>query len=193
MEKVSKVRKAKTTSVSFSYSTEKTIQAAAVLLRKYKNWRMPYMRLLKLLYIADRESLRETGRPIAGSTPVAMKYGLLDGRVLDLIKGSIKDPLWSKFIRRKGYYVTLLDDPRDLKLSEYEVAKLEEVADKYRKMDRFELAALTHEFEEYKDPKGGFLPVPLEDIIDAVGRTADKEEIIADAREKAYADQVFGR
>jgi hypothetical protein len=47
-----------------SLSVPKTIQAIGVLLRQDGVRCMNYMRLLKLLYIADRETLRRTGRPI---------------------------------------------------------------------------------------------------------------------------------
>ena len=43
----------------FRFSTKKTIQAVGVLLRLAKG-RIARLRLLKLLYIADRESLRDS-------------------------------------------------------------------------------------------------------------------------------------
>ena len=36
---------------------------------------MSYMRLLKLLYLAERKSLAETGRPILGDRTIAMQQG----------------------------------------------------------------------------------------------------------------------
>ncbi len=50
--------------MNFPLKVLKTIQAIGVLLRSDGVKRMNYMRLLKLLYMADRESLCETGRPI---------------------------------------------------------------------------------------------------------------------------------
>ncbi len=55
----------------FPVKVEKTIQAIGVLFRADRVKRMNYMRLLKLLYIADRESLQETGRPITGGAITA--------------------------------------------------------------------------------------------------------------------------
>ena len=53
------------------FDVQKTIQAAAELLRFERN-RMSYLRLLKFLCIADRDSIRESGMPILGSRAVAM-------------------------------------------------------------------------------------------------------------------------
>ena len=46
----------------FCFSAKKAMQAASAVLRTEETRRMPYLRLLKLLYIADRESIREGER-----------------------------------------------------------------------------------------------------------------------------------
>ena len=56
----------------FRFNFEKTLQAIAVLLRQSENRTDNYMRLLKLLYLADRKSLAQMGRPITGDRVVAM-------------------------------------------------------------------------------------------------------------------------
>ena len=50
----------------FRFNFEKTLQAAGVLMSSDGD-RMEHMRLLKLMYIADREMLAETGSPITGT------------------------------------------------------------------------------------------------------------------------------
>ena len=67
------------------FSVERTAQAAAVLLRRADGHRMPYIRLLKLLYVADRESVRGTGFPITGDDPCAMRRGPVLSITHDLI------------------------------------------------------------------------------------------------------------
>ena len=63
---------------------------------------MNSMRLLKLLYIADRESLRETGRPITGGPVIAMERGPVLKEVYDLILGQHREmPLWAQFFRKE--------------------------------------------------------------------------------------------
>ena len=60
--------------MTFRFSFEKSLQAAGVLLG-LDGGRMERIRLLKLLYIADRELLAESGRTITGDRAVALITG----------------------------------------------------------------------------------------------------------------------
>ena len=60
--------------MAFHFNLDKTMQAIAALLHFHGTKEMSYLRLLKILYIADRESLKETGRPITGDHVVAMEH-----------------------------------------------------------------------------------------------------------------------
>ena len=60
--------------MKFRFNFAKTLQASAVLLRR-DDKRMSRLRLLKLLYFADRELLVAKVRTITGDSVVAMKYG----------------------------------------------------------------------------------------------------------------------
>ena len=51
----------------FRFNFPKTLQAIATMLRREVSRQMNYMRLIKLLYIVDRECLREIRRPLTGS------------------------------------------------------------------------------------------------------------------------------
>src|SRR3990167_11350054 len=85
------------------FNIDKTIEAAAYLIKQQPGYRENYMRLLKLLYLADRVSLKERSTPICGDVPYAMAEGPVPSRTLDLIKG--KDPSsekWEKFIEKNG-------------------------------------------------------------------------------------------
>ena len=77
--------------MTFRFSFEKRLQAAGVLLGLDGD-RMERIRLLKLLYIADRELLAETGRTITGDRVVAMDHGPVLSQVYDLIKGQASRP-----------------------------------------------------------------------------------------------------
>ena len=67
------------------FDTLKIVQAAAVLLKEEAG-QMTRLRLLKLLYIADRESLAETLRPISGDDVVAMDHGPVLSSTYKLIR-----------------------------------------------------------------------------------------------------------
>src|SRR5438552_180653 len=114
--------------MAFQLDVRKAIQAIAILLRSDLCKEMDYLRVLKLLYIADRESLAETGRPITGDQVVAMKLGPVLSGIYNLIQSTrAETPLWGAFLRKDRYQLELLEDPGVDQLSPYEVAKLEGV------------------------------------------------------------------
>jgi hypothetical protein len=107
--------------MTLRFNFEKTLQGAGVLLHLDAD-RMAYIRLLKLLYIADRELLAETGRSMTGDEAVAMKNGPVLSRIYDLIKGvGPKFQEWGDFIHTNYYSVELMKDPGRGKLSKSEI------------------------------------------------------------------------
>ena len=179
----------------FRFNFPKTLQAIATLLRREASRQMNYMRLIKLLYIADRECLREIRRPLTGSHVVAMKRGPVLEDVLHLIRGEhMQTPEWSKYLRRSHFSLELIADPGLGDLSYFEVEKLEEIAQRYAENDEWDLVNITHEFDEWRknDPGDSSKPIPLDDILAAVGPLGDKAEITQDAEEEALIAQAFG-
>jgi uncharacterized phage-associated protein len=174
--------------VHFRFDVKKAVQAIGVLFREDGVKRMAYMRVLKLLYVADRQTLAETGRPITGGPVIAMKHGPVLGEVYDLILGQhTQMPLWDTFFRKQRYSLELASDPDVGALSKYEIKKLQEVAAKYADCDEWQLVQATHEFPEWikNNPGISAQSIPLRDILEAVGKGADAEVIIEDAKELA--------
>ena len=181
----------------FWFDASKAAQAAGVLL-DFDDGKMEYIRLLKLLYIADRESVKECGRPISYSQSVAMPYGPLSHEIYELICGERDNDqhLWSDFIRTHGNYATMTADPGRGKLSKFEIEKLREVSRRFEHVPSFEIVDKTHEFPEWQN----FQPtkpnssrrIPFTAILDALEIPPDeKQAIIADMQEKAKADRLF--
>jgi len=168
-----------------------------MLLKQAPGRQMPYLQLLKLLYIADRESLRETMRPVLGGRVVAMSKGPLHSKVYDLIKGQGEDAsLWSHFIRLDEYDAELADDPGDSELSDYEVELLCRIARDYGRLTEWELVELTHRFAEwaknYPDPnEKTSRRIHLSDILDAVGLHDDTKAILTAIRKEGQDDAGF--
>ena len=182
----------------FRFSTQKTIQAVGVLLRLAKG-RIARLRLLKLLYIADRESLREFRRPIIGSRTVAMRNGPLHSEVYNLIVGEhIREPLWSEYIQRDGYEVALSKDPGLSELSAAEVRALTRTFENYATTDEWDLVEITHGFpewdENYPDKSADTSrTIPFPDLIRAVGLAAEEQAILQDAQEEFEVSQILAR
>src|SRR5206468_317565 len=158
-----------------------TIQAAAVLLRTSHGDRMNYMRLIKLLYIADRESIRRFGRTITRDRYVAMDRGPVLSTVLDMIKD--RDMLadhWARFIAKDEYDVQLIKSPGHGQLSKSDVDLLHEIAEQYKGKDEWALVEIVHEFPEFLQnppPPGGSRDIPLAATIAAVGRQDETADI----------------
>ncbi len=182
--------------MNFPLKVLKTIQAIGVLLRADGVKRMNYMRLLKLLYIADRESLRETGRPITGGPVTAMERGPVLEEVYDLIRGQHREmPLWDSFFRKERYDLVELCEPDVGKLSKYEINTLQEIAKKHEDRDEWALVQFTHQLPEWKqnDPGASSKPISLANILEAVGRGAEIDDLANEARSLAAFDRILGK
>ena len=174
----------------FTFKYDKAIQAAAYLLRREPCREMNYMRLIKILYLADRESLRQTGRPITGDRVAAMKQGPVLSEILDLIKGShLQSPEWVKHIQKDEFMIRLANDPGCANLSRFDIETLERVAEEHRSHDEWEMVEYSHTLPEWRknNPGDSRKWIPLIDILETVGRSADLETIEEDAR----ADRAF--
>lgn len=156
---------------------------------------MNYMRLLKLLYIADRESLRDKGRPMTGSRAVAMQRGPVPTDVYNCIRGHHVDmPRWNKHFRVQNYEIGLTDTEPDVgELTRYELEKLDEITRRYRDKDEWDMVQETHQFAEWikNDPGESSRPISLEDILTAVGRSQDIQDIIQAEQQQATFDRIF--
>ena len=176
--------------------TRKAVQAIGVLLMQDRSRTLSKMRILKLLYIAERECIGEFGRPLLGAKTVAMPHGPLHSSVLELINGQHIDAAeFTEHFSRFGYQVAADSDPGVSLLSRAEVTKLRDVSDRHAADGDWSLAHdVTHKFKEWLDnyEEGTSTDIPIEDIIDAVGRGNDKAAIISDLKDSAIADSVFG-
>ena len=177
-------------------NSKKAIQAIGVLLLAEQPSIMDKSRILKLLYIADRESIRDTGRPLLGSRIVAMDRGPLHSSVLDLINGQhIDEPIFSRHFSNRGYRVVLNNDPGRSELSRNEINKLQEVSARYEEYNTWQLVEMTHKLPEFEKRyvEDTSTDILIDDVIEAVGRGDDKDAILQDLKDSTIADNVFGR
>lgn len=179
---------------TFVFKPAKAMQAAAVLLDAERSRQMGYYRLLKLLYMADREHLKATGRPIVGGRMVAMDRGPLHSAVYDLVrKQHPAYPEWARYFRVEGRNIEMLDNPGNLELSRREIQTLRELSDRLADRDDEELGVITHGLSEYtkNHVSSTSTTIPLIDIIESVDRVAEADRILQDAKEAAVLDRIF--
>jgi len=180
-------------SIRFKFNERKAVAMAALLL-KLAGGETPYMRLIKLMYLAERASLAQHNRPICGDRYFAMKYGPVLSTVLNLIKGLITSSTWSSHFDRNDNSARLVSDPGVGALSQAEIKLITEIDQIYKQLDRWHLSELSHSLPEWKDPGTSRHEIAPETILKALGKTEeDIEQIRDDARERDYFDGIFGR
>ena len=107
----------------FFFNQRKAAQAAAYLVRLHGG-QINLMALLKLLYLADRTALVETGYTITGDHMVSMPHGPVLSYIYDSSKwGKMEDDPWYEYIsERTNHEVSLAKLMLEVdELSEYEI------------------------------------------------------------------------
>jgi uncharacterized phage-associated protein len=179
------------------FNEKKATQAAAHLL-KLRGGKMSYLKLIKLLYLADRKALTRWGRPISTDRFVSMDRGPVLSRVLDLVTDG-DDPdapsIWASFISEPANYeVRLKNDPSDDELSDAEIGVLDEIFKEFGTWSRWELVRFAHTLPEWKDPQGSAIPIRISDILKAEGKSPLEISAVEDElSELAQADLLLAR
>ncbi len=177
----------------FCFNELKSAQAASLLISLHGG-ELNYMVLIKLLYLADRQTLLEHGYTITGDSFVSMPRGPVLSRIYDLITvGRYKTITpWFRYISEpKNYKVRHAEHApsRRDELSKYETRVLQEIYKKYEAMDKWDLVDLMHTLPEWEDPKGSSLPIDPQNILRLEGIAPEKiEQFISHAEEVCFLD-----
>lgn len=173
----------------------RALQSTAALLRNNPGRRMNYMRLLKLLYIVERELLAQNALSLTGDRPVAMQRGPVLSQTYDLILGKGEGAGdWAKHIATQHYDVVMTIDPGHGLLSNAILAKLEEVSKRYEDMDEWDMVEETHKLDEWRKnfPAGGKSAYPFswDDALAAQGKSQLISQIESDERASSLFDAM---
>jgi uncharacterized phage-associated protein len=176
------------------FNERKATQAAAYLLRRHGG-RMAYIKLIKLLYLADREALLRWGRPITTDRHVSMPKGPVVSQICNLITDEPEpgtDSFWHAHIATvPGYLVEITGDPSNDELSRAEEAMLDEISAQHGAKDRWQLVRETHDLPEWVDPCGSSFPIEYRDILAAGNKTeAEIAEIESQLENLALIDRL---
>jgi uncharacterized phage-associated protein len=190
------MRMGQSETIRFPFHEAKAAAAASLLLQ-LAGGEMEYLRLLKLMYLADRESLDQLGYPITGDQYFSMKHGPVLSRVYNLAKavvhGTATDGPWSRQIAGRGrYHLKLVSSPEVGPLSEREVQILTDVFARHRHHDIWEIRDQTHLLPEWEDPGLTSKEIEPETILRVLGKSdVEIKEIAQKARETEYFDRLF--
>jgi len=116
------------------------------------------LKVIKLMWLADRLHIRKYGRPIFNDIYFAMQYGAVGSSVKDLagfnVDGDEKTYL-DNYLEIEGVYKIKSKEDADLDVfSNSEIEALEKSYTEYGALTPFQLAELSHKFpewEKYKD------------------------------------------
>lgn len=169
----------------------KMIQIVHYLLSK-SAYRLNYTKLLKILYLADREAYSNWDSSITKDEYWSLPQGPVLSGLYDLIRGSSGDRFaqtqWNSFFMKDEYDLVALHKialPID-ELSQRELEVLNRIEAKYRHWNYLQLIDLLHDrskYPEWEDPGESSNPLPPERILRALGRTeAEIREILAEDR-----------
>lgn len=150
------------------FREDKTTQMAARFLN-LANGRIPYIKLLKLLYLADKQMLIEHGKPITYDRWYAMKYGPILSSTYSLIKGNIPSKYWSKYIQTVDYDAVLNYELSSDDLSNAEDHIIDNIFDKYKDHDKWQVVHIAHQLPEWDNPGATSTEMTYEDVLRVEG------------------------
>lgn len=176
------------------FNEAKATQVAALLLKLRGTHRMKFLKLVKLMYIVDREALARWGRPVSTDTYVSMDKGPVLSRVYSLISEEQCEPaFWARHIVPASDHDVRLDaDPGDQELSRAEDELIREVFARHGHKNRWQIVDELHRLPEWQDPHGSMIPITIRDILSALGKSRADIAAIEEALEAdAFAEVLF--
>lgn len=128
----------------------KNVQAINYLASKSRQREINRLKLMKLLWLADRYHLLKYGRPILKDRYYALDHGPVPSLTADISRHQ-NEPYTNTYIEPVGSLDIRSIQAPDLSLfSKSDLEVLDLVWEKFGHMDRWELRDLTHEYPEWK-------------------------------------------
>ena len=153
-----------TMEICFGYDPAKATQVVLWLVHKHLG-PLDKLKLVKLVFYADRQHLARYGRPIVGGCYYAMPNGPVSSELLDCIQDSAggENPAFEL----TDLKVRAKMSPDEEFLSESDIEVLEETDEEFGKLDPWHLRNMTHKLKAWKKNKPlpkGRRPLPYEDF-----------------------------
>ena len=170
---------------SSAFDERKAAEAAAFLLFRAGGC-LPLIKLVKLLYLAERLSFQRYGEPLTGDSLVSMPNGPVLSTTYDHINGALRsiEGGWDSWISDRAGHIVGLRDPsmirspeQDLlQLSGSDLEVLQEVWKEFGHWDRWTLVNYTHSAAcpEWKDPNGSSRPIPYKTLFISLGYSEEQ-------------------
>lgn len=141
-------------------TTRKIIQALAYIAYQQPDHKVNSMKAYKLLWLADRYHLRQTGRTITGDVFYALPHGVVPSDAKNVVEHQPTriqndEEYCNRYIQRVGRYgYKAVTEPDLMVFSDSDQEALDKILQCYGGMDQYQLERLSHDFPEwlaYKD------------------------------------------
>lgn len=179
--------------MNFPVNDTKATEAVARLLER-SGGKADYLRIIKLIYLADRDSLIRRGVPIVGGHYFSMRKGPAVGEVMDFAcQRNARN--WQNYIDAiRGHSVALLAAPQYRHLSQSEIEILDAVVEEHEKRTTDDLVRWCHQYcPEYESVWfGGRRDISVESILRGGGKTAERiRRLVKQATEQIELRQAL--
>lgn len=175
--------------INFEFNEIKATHAAALFL-KLNGGSLNYMKLIKLMYLADRKALQLIERPISTDKYVSMERGPVLSEVYNKIMSKNDNSYWNEYIsKREKYNISLIKQPTYDELSEKEEAIISEIDNEYKSYDKWDMVDnICHDpniLPEWEKPIPPLKskPIKVENILRALDKTEQEIKNISDELE----------
>ena len=156
------------------------------------------LKLVKLLYLADRRFMEKYDSPILNDRLVSMPHGPVNSITLSYLDGCLEDgkSLWDEFISdRANHDIGLTNEAMshdDLdEISQAEMDVLAEIWGEFGSMTPYQIRDYTHEnCLEWEDPKGSSNPIPYARVFKFLGKK-DGEALAGRVQSEWMLDEML--
>ncbi|MBE7566319.1 MULTISPECIES: Panacea domain-containing protein [Acidithiobacillus] len=185
---------------AFPFDARKAAQVAAFFLIKARerDANVSVLKLMKLMYLAERESYKQYASPMIGDALFSMQHGPVLSNTLNLINSAPDERQggehWDELIsERNGHYLYLRSDAPIqhaddlLELSEADLDILENLWNQFCRYSAHDIREYTHNPEncpEWEDPGNSSRPISMETMLRSMNYTPVAIQDICENLEK---------
>ena len=183
-----------------SYEPRKAAQLIAYRIMMAGGQSLNVLKAVMLVYLVDRESLRQFGFPVLDERRVSMPHGPVNSSSYSHINGEydLEACGWSDFLEDNEHHQIALARPdlalEDLdELSDADIACADAVWERFGHMNQWQLRDWTHDprnVPEWEDPNGGSAEIPLRRILHAAG-VRNAEDFLEAGKSFQTIDRAF--
>ncbi|WP_372993073.1 type II toxin-antitoxin system antitoxin SocA domain-containing protein [Sulfitobacter sp.] len=133
------------------------------------------LKLAKLLYLAERDSMAAYDEPMFYDKLVSMDHGPVTSISLNLVNGMQPSDVWPLYLSGRAGYDVIVNDTISLaeldELSKADLTILNTLWEKFGQYSQYQIRDWTHEnCQEWENPQGSSEPIPHERVFKFLGK-----------------------